>query len=62
MAGASSAIVAVKPWTKLRSPTGPISPAQKNPAAGAPVAPVEYLCVVIRSGEHVRAPAVACEQ
>src|SRR5436190_12434186 len=33
---ASSAIVAVKPCRKLRPPTGPISPAQKKPAAGIP--------------------------
>jgi hypothetical protein len=32
---AKTASVAVKPCTKLRSPTGPISPAQKKPAAGA---------------------------
>src|SRR5262245_29080439 len=31
-----TAIVAVKPWRKLRPPTGPISPAQKKPPAGAP--------------------------
>ncbi len=30
----SSATDAVKPWTKLRPPTGPSSPAAKNPAIG----------------------------
>ena len=32
----NSANVAVKPCRKLRPPTGPISPAAKNPAEGAP--------------------------
>ena len=32
----NTARVAVKPCRKLRPPTGPISPAAKNPAAGAP--------------------------
>src|SRR5207302_7503305 len=31
-----TARVAVKPWRKLRPPTGPISPAAKKPAVGAP--------------------------
>ena len=33
---AKTATVAVKLWTKYSPPTGPISPAAKNPAAGAP--------------------------
>ena len=33
----NSAIDAVKPWTKLRPPTGPNSPAQNIPATAPPV-------------------------
>lgn len=32
----NTAMVAVNPCRKLRPPTGPISPAQKKPAVGAP--------------------------
>ena len=34
--GLGTAIVAVKPCRKYSPPTGPISPAAKKPAAGAP--------------------------
>ena len=58
----NTAIVAVKPWRKLRPPTGPISPAQKNPPAGAPSASSTRARVVVGDVEHVRAAAVAGEQ
>ena len=54
-----TAIVAVKPWRKFRPPTGPISPAAKNPPAGAPSTSATQRCVVARLVEHVRAAAVA---
>ena len=59
---ANTAIVAVKPCRKLRPPTGPISPAQKNPPAGTPKGILDRRRVVVGHPEHVRAAAVAGEQ
>ena len=61
-ASGKTAIVAVKPWRKLRPPTGPISPAQKNPPAGAPSASSSAIASWSGDVEHVRAAAVAGEQ
>ena len=60
--GRTAATDAVKPWRKLRSPTGPSSPAQNMPATGA-VSDVRATTPASWSGraEEVRAAAVAGE-
>ena len=56
------ATVAVKPCRKLAVPTGPISPAAKNPAAGASSSVrVQGPGVVVWLVEHRAAPPVAGE-
>ena len=60
--GPKTATVAVKPCRKYSPPTGPISPAAKKPAAGAPASSrVDRGGVVVRAAEHRLAAAVAGE-
>ena len=59
---ANTATVAVKPCRKFSPPTGPISPAAKNPAVGmSPSAPATALGVVVGQAEHPAPAAVAGE-
>ena len=60
---AKTATVAVKPCRNVSPPTGPISPAAKNPAAGrAGELVVDGLGVVVAAPEQAPAAAVAGEQ
>ena len=59
---AKTATVAVNECRKYSPPTGPISPAAKNPAAGAPPMAFHHrLGIVVGGAEHPAPAAVARE-